>query len=178
LSAERPLHLTSALRGITARAYRRLCDEFGCTQAELAELVGRNRATVANTMRLLQLPDSVRQMIAEGRLSSGHARALLALDGAEDQSKLAQRVMAEGLSVRQTEDLARLWVLAKEKPAVKKPAPSPEVKAMARRIGRSLGARVRAKLVGLRIKVEIDLNNTDDLRRLEELITGKPAQPQ
>lgn len=153
-----------------AVAYRRLADDFGCTQAELADLVGKNRATVANTMRLLQLPESVQSMIGEGRLSSGHARALLALDGDEEQHKLAQRVAAEGLSVRQTEDLARLWQLAHNKTTVGKPSPSPEIKAIARRLGRTLGTKVRAKLVGNKVRVEIELKDADDLRRLEDLI--------
>ncbi|MDP1808559.1 MAG: ParB/RepB/Spo0J family partition protein [Actinomycetota bacterium] len=153
-----------------AVAYRRLADDFGCTQVELAELVGKNRATVANTMRLLQLPESVQGMIGEGRLSSGHARALLALDGSDDQIKLAQRVAAEGLSVRQTEDLARLWQLAQNKTTTRKPSPSPEIKAIARRLGRALGTKVRAKLVGNKVRVEIELKDADDLRRLEGLI--------
>lgn len=153
-----------------AVAYRRLADDFGCTQAELAELVGKNRATVANTMRLLQLPESVQGMIGEGRLSSGHARALLALDGSDDQNKLAQRVAAEGLSVRQTEELARLWQLAQHKTTGAKPSPSPEIKAIARRLGRALGTKVRAKLIGNKVRVEIELKDADDLQRLEDLI--------
>lgn len=153
-----------------ALAYRRLVVDFNCTQAELAELVGKNRATVANTMRLLQLPESVREMISEGRLSSGHARALLALDESEDQIKLAQRVIAEGLSVRQTEDLARLRQMSKNRTNDKSLAPSPEIKAIARRLGRTLKTKVRAKLVGNKVKVEIELKDADDLRRLENLI--------
>jgi ParB family chromosome partitioning protein len=153
-----------------AVAYRRLVDDFNCTQAELADLVGKNRATVANTMRLLQLPEAVQNMIGEGRLSSGHARALLALDESDSQIKLAQRVATEGLSVRQTEELARLWQMSKNKGAGKKISPSPEIKAIARRLGRSLRTKVRAKLVGDKVKVEIELKDADDLRRLENLI--------
>ena len=153
-----------------ALAYRRLVDEFGCTQVELAELVGKNRATVANTMRLLQLPEPVRQLICEGSISSGHARALLALGEAAEQGKLAQKVIGEGLSVRQTEDLARLWQLAKDRKPNAKRVISPEIKAMTRRIGRYLGARVKAKMVGEKVKVEIELSSADDFQRLEELI--------
>lgn len=159
-----------------AAAYRRLVDDFGCTQAEMAELVGKNRTTVANTMRLLQLPEAVRGMICEGRLSSGHARALLALDGNDAQIKLAQRVAGEGLSVRQTEELARLWQMSQNKTAGVRPSPSPEIKAIARRLGKSLGTKVRAKLVGNKVKVEIELKDADDLRRLEDLIV-KNALP-
>lgn len=87
-----------------AEAYRRLMDEFDRTQANVADVVGKSRAHVANTMRLLNLPESVRKLVGEGKLSAGHARALL---GAEDPEALAKRAVAENLSVRAVEALAR-----------------------------------------------------------------------
>jgi ParB family chromosome partitioning protein len=89
-----------------ALGYRRLIDEFGFTQEEIAARVAKARSTVANTLRLLDQPAEIQAAVAEGRLSEGHARALAALP-AEDQLRLAAVVMAKGLNVRQTEDLAR-----------------------------------------------------------------------
>lgn len=88
-----------------ARAYRQLHDEFGLTQEEIAGRVGKERSTVANHLRLLRLPDSVQGMLAGGLITMGHARALLAIDRAERQKKLAQRIANEGLSVRQVESM-------------------------------------------------------------------------
>lgn len=155
-----------------AMAYRRLTDEFNFTQVELAEIVGKNRATVANTMRLLQLSGPVKQLVSEERLSSGHARALLMLDQDEDQEKLAARVVGEGLSVRQTEELAKIWQLSKDKEPVKKPALPPEIRTVARRIGRFLGTRVKTKLVNNKIKLEIELTSAEELNRIAEIISG------
>ncbi len=151
-------------------AYKRLTDDFGCTQAEVAELVGKNRATVSNTMRLLQLPGSLQKKISEGRLSSGHARALLGLDDQAEQTKLAERIIAEGLSVRQTEELARLRQLSKEKRAVVKSPISPEIQAMAKKIGRALKAQTRVKKTRDKFKIELVFSSADGIRKMEELV--------
>lgn len=89
-----------------AGAYRQLHQEFGLTQEEISRRVGKERSTVANFLRLLKLPESVRRLLASGQLSMGHARALLALDSAKKQEQLAERVVKKDLSVRQTEALA------------------------------------------------------------------------
>ena len=86
-----------------AQAYQRLHDEFRLTQEEVARRVGKDRSTVANTLRLLRLPPKVRELLAAGRLDAGHARALLALDGADDQVALAAEIARRGLSVREVE---------------------------------------------------------------------------
>jgi ParB family chromosome partitioning protein len=91
----------------TARAYAILQEDFGATQEELAGKLGRSRSAVANTLRLLDLPDEVQSLIEQGQLSEGHGRALLALSDRPKQRKLAARVAKKGLSVRQTEELAR-----------------------------------------------------------------------
>jgi ParB family transcriptional regulator, chromosome partitioning protein len=159
-----------------ASAYRRLIDEFGLTQAELAEAVGKNRATVANALRLINLSDQVKHLIEERKLSPGHARALLALSDEEQQDALARRVVTKGLSVRQTEELSKLWQLAKDKSGVKNPPPTREMRAAARKIGRLLGSKVRARFVRDKIKVEIELNGLADLHKLEEAICGSQEQ--
>jgi ParB family transcriptional regulator, chromosome partitioning protein len=95
-----------------ADAFRALMDDFGLSQGEVAEKVGKSRVAVANTIRLLRLPESVKELLAEGALSEGHARALLALDDADMLVKAAQQVLARDLTVRQTEELARRLLTA------------------------------------------------------------------
>jgi ParB family chromosome partitioning protein len=90
----------------TARGYKRLLEECLLTQAEVAQRIGKDRSSVANTMRILSLPDEVQRLIGDGRLSEGHARAILSLSGEKEQIALSRRVVKEELSVRRTEDLA------------------------------------------------------------------------
>lgn len=92
-----------------AAAYRQLIDEFGLTQAAVAERVGRSRVSVTNTLRLLGLPDAVQAALAAGEITEGHARALLGLPAAPEQVAALEMVVARGLSVRQTEELVRKW---------------------------------------------------------------------
>ena len=99
-----------------ANGYRALMEEYGLTQDEVAQRMGKSRPAIANALRLLALPDAVRFLLEEGKLSAGHAKAILAAPGGQAQKKLAQRVVDEGLSVRETEALAkRLAKPAKEK---------------------------------------------------------------
>jgi ParB family chromosome partitioning protein len=90
-----------------AEAFRALMDDFGLNQGEVAQKVGKSRVAVANTLRLLRLPDTVKALLAEGALSEGHARALLALDESETIARTAEQVVARDLTVRQTEELVR-----------------------------------------------------------------------
>jgi ParB family chromosome partitioning protein len=92
-----------------ALGYRTLLQEQGLTQAELAKIVSKSRSAVTNTLRLLDLPPAVQELMAEGKLSAGHARAILAVPDAEARERLARKVVAEGLSVRATERLAPLF---------------------------------------------------------------------
>src|SRR5204862_8350114 len=91
-----------------AAAYRQLLDDFGCTHDELAGRIGRSRPQISNTLRLLKLPPAVQRRVAAGVLSAGHARALLGLDDETGQERLAQRIVAEGLSVRSVEEIVAL----------------------------------------------------------------------
>jgi ParB family chromosome partitioning protein len=121
-----------------ADGYRRLIDEFGHTQDEIATTLGKSRSHVANTVRLLSLPDPVRQLLEQDKLTAGHARALL---GAEDPAKLAAMVVAQGLSVRQTEELVRREAAAS---STRKAAPAvtsadADVKAFEERLSRRFG---------------------------------------
>ncbi len=124
-----------------AEAYARLMREFGRGQEEVARAVGRSRSHVANTLRLLQLPETVRAMVKRGELTAGHARAVLA---AADPVALAREVIARGLSVRETEALVRR---RRETPARRgrDPAPDPDLEVVARKLSKMLGLRVEIR---------------------------------
>ena len=125
----------------TADAYRQLADDFNLSHEDIAARVGKSRATVTNTLRLLKLPDTVRQALAQGKISEGHARALLALPTPQAQSAALLTILAHELNVRQTEALVRR--LSGERPAPKeKPASPPEIADLERRLEDSLGTRV------------------------------------
>jgi len=106
-----------------AAAYRQLIDDFGLTQAAVAERVGRSRVSVTNTLRLLLLPDRVQRSLSAGDISEGHARALLGLPTAPDQVAALEWVIAQGLSVRQTEELVRRWAAGHPPQGARVPAP-------------------------------------------------------
>lgn len=125
-----------------AKAYQRLQEEFGLTQEQVASSVGKDRATVANTVRLLRLAEKVQEAVAGGRLSLGHARALLALDSQKSQQQLADRAMAGGLSVRQIEQLVRETSSGQEKSCRGKTR-DPHLAAAEQKLERSLGTRVK-----------------------------------
>lgn len=128
----------------TAHAYQQLADEFNLSHGEIARRVGKSRVAITNTLRLLKLPPSVQEALAEGKISEGHARALLSLSSKQAQAAALQTVLDKGLNVRQTEELVRR--LSGEKPAQKaKPEPSPEIKEIEEQLRSSLGTRVRLK---------------------------------
>ncbi|MGE3345764.1 MAG: ParB/RepB/Spo0J family partition protein [Vicinamibacterales bacterium] len=157
-----------------AQAYRRLTDELQMSQEAIAAQVGKDRATVANYMRLLRLPAEVRASLDEGALSMGHARALLSLPDENTQRRLGRDVIARGLSVRDTEALVRREVDAKSPPA---PAQTqkvdPNTRAAEDQLKLALGTRVRIVRKGKRGRIEIDFTNEDELQRLYEALTGE-----
>jgi ParB family chromosome partitioning protein len=125
----------------TAEAYRQLAEDFSLSHEDISARVGKSRAAVTNTLRLLKLPETVRQALAQGKISEGHARALLALPTPQAQSAALATILAHELNVRQTEALVRR--LSGERPELKeKPAPPPEVTDLERRLEDSLGTRV------------------------------------
>ncbi|MFL5301963.1 MAG: ParB/RepB/Spo0J family partition protein [Anaeromyxobacteraceae bacterium] len=127
-----------------AEAYQALVDEHGLTQEGVAERVGKERSTVANALRLLKLPEDVRDGVRDGRLEMGHARALLGLEGADAIRRAAARVMREHLTVRATEALVReLSGGGKKKPDDAQATESPGIKALVNRLQRRLGCRAR-----------------------------------
>ena len=128
----------------TAEAYRQLAEGFGLSHSEIARRVGKSRVSVTNTMRLLNLPPSVQDALRAGKISEGHARALLALPTPQAQAAALQTVLDKGLNVRQTEELVRK--LSGEKPAqAPKAEPAPEIQAIEERLRTALGTKVNLR---------------------------------
>jgi ParB family transcriptional regulator, chromosome partitioning protein len=157
-----------------ALAYRRLSDEFHLTQEDIAAAVGKDRASVANFLRLLKLPDEIRADVAAGTLSMGHARALLALVDEADQRRLARDVVARHLSVRETESLAKKMAEG-AKPAVERAPRQVDVhtRAAEDRLRLELGTRVRIIRQGTRGRIEIDFASEEELIRIFEQLTQR-----
>jgi ParB family transcriptional regulator, chromosome partitioning protein len=153
-----------------AAAYQQLLEEFGATHEELARRIGRSRPQIYTTIRLLNLPPAVQRRVAAGVLSAGHARALLGLDSAERQEQLAKRIVAEGLSVRATEELVALT--ASEPEATKAPAErrakphSPAITALANRLADRFDTKVNVDLGRRKGKIVIEFATVDDLERI------------
>ena len=158
-----------------AHAYRRLTDEFQLTQDDIAAAVGKDRATVANFLRLLKLPEDVRADVAAGNLSMGHARALLALPTDGDQRRVARDVIARSLSVRETESLVRKVAETERQPATAvEPAKPVDVhtRAAEDRLRLLLGTRVRIVRQGEKGRIEIDFASEDELIRIFDQLAG------
>ena len=156
-----------------AAAYQQLLDDFGCTQDELATRIGRSRPQVTNTLRLLKLPPNVQRRVAAGVLSAGHARALLGLPTHEAMDALATRIVAEGLSVRTTEELVALGggESKTKKEKVKKPKlQAPGLQDLADRMTDRLDTRVKVEMGKSKGVVTIEFATMGDLRRIVDLI--------
>jgi ParB family chromosome partitioning protein len=146
-----------------AEAYEVLIEEHGLTQDAIAQRVGKERSTVANALRLLRLPSEVRDLVRDGGLDMGHARALLGLDGEEAIRRAAQRVVREQLSVRATEALVR-QLTRKGKPAPAQGAQTAAMRDLTQRLQRRLGARCRVvPKSGLAGRLEVEYTSLDEL---------------
>ncbi|MEW5985560.1 MAG: ParB/RepB/Spo0J family partition protein [Chloroflexota bacterium] len=153
-----------------ALAYRQLMDEFGLTQEEVARRVGKSRSAVANTVRLVELPAEVQRAVVDGRLSEGHARALLSLPSAEAQLTLMRSIMQHEWSVRQTEEVVKK-LLTEEKPPTKPPKTiAPELADLAGRFEQSLGTRVTIEKGNKGGKVVIHFYSDEELQAIYEAI--------
>jgi ParB family transcriptional regulator, chromosome partitioning protein len=158
-----------------AIAYRRLADEFQLKQEDIATAVGKDRTSVANHLRLLKLPDEVREEVAAGTLSMGHARALLALPTDAEQRRLARDIITRNLSVRETESMVKHIGSADAPPAEPAPAKPVDVhtRAAEERLRLTLGTRVRIVRRGTRGRIEIDFASEDELIRIYEQLTDR-----
>jgi ParB family transcriptional regulator, chromosome partitioning protein len=154
-----------------AAAYQQLLDDFGCTHDELASRIGRSRPQISNTLRLLKLTPPVQRRVAAGVLSAGHARALVAVDP-EQQEHLAQRVVAEGISVRGLEELLALQPSsgqASKRTRSARPQP-PEFDDLASRLGDRLETRVRIDLGRSKGRITVDFASVADLERIMQVL--------
>lgn len=159
-----------------AAAYQQLLDEFGVTHEELATRIGRSRPLISNMIRLLRLPIAVQRRVAAGVLSAGHARALLALEGSpEQQEELAARIVAEGLSVRATEEAVTLANRdGQTKPASRrKPIQMPGLQDVAEKLSTAFDTRVTVSLGKRKGKIVVEFGSVDDLQRIVELMSSE-----
>ena len=159
-----------------ARAFERLSREFHMTQEQMAVRTGKDRATVANFLRLLRLPQGVQSRVESGELTFGHARALLAFEHAEEMEKAAQRVSSLSLSVRQTENYVQ-GLIHPERKSQKEPKPEPQVDPNVREVQeqlqRALGLKVHIEDRNGRGRVIIEYAKLDDFDTLLEQLAGK-----
>ncbi len=150
-----------------AAAYDQLLQDFGCTQDELSERIGRSRPQISNTIRLLKLPPTVQRRIAAGVLSAGHARALLGLPNAAGQERLAQRVVAEGLSVRTVEEIVAVGEESDGQPVTRHRRPvAPALADLAGRLSERFQTRVKVDLGKRRGRITVEFGSIDDLERI------------
>jgi ParB family transcriptional regulator, chromosome partitioning protein len=159
-----------------AAAYQQLLDEFGVTHDELAARIGRSRPLITNMIRLLRLPIPVQRRVAAGVLSAGHARALLSLEGGPDaQETLAARIVAEGLSVRATEEavtLANRSDTAQPAPPRRKPIQMPGLQDVAEQLSGAFDTRVTVSVGKRKGKIVIEFGSVDDLQRIVGLMNS------
>ena len=157
-----------------AEGYRSLVERFGMSQADIARAMGKDRSTVANLLRLLNLPPSVRKLVEAGELSMGHARALLTLDDGVRAGELARAAVREGWSVREMERKAGETATATQKRRKPAPAPDPVVRALEEALQESLSTRVHIKRSrkGKGV-IEITFHGSEDFERVFELVTGR-----
>lgn len=166
-----------------AAAYQQLLEEFGATHEELARRIGRSRPQISNTIRLLNLPAPVQRRVAAGVLSAGHARALLSLEDPQAQEELAHRIVAEGLSVRVTEELVALALTegptAKSAPPKRRPVPhAPGLDDLAERLSDRFDTRVKVNIGRSKGKITIEFATVEDLERIVNLIGVEDPGPQ
>ena len=157
-----------------ASAYRRLMDEFNMTQEQLSSTIGRSRPAIANAVRLLNLPTEIQRAVEERKLSEGHARCLLAISDQEDQLKVAAQIIANGLNVRQAEELVRGTTRDVSRETIRKRTSEddPDAVRLTQRLGERLGTRVKLSGSVRKGKLEIEYYSTEDLDRILEIILG------
>lgn len=164
-----------------AAAYDQLLQDFGCTHDQLAGRIGRSRPQISNTLRLLKLPPLVQRRVAAGVLSAGHARALLGLEEAAAQERLAQRIVAEGLSVRTVEEIVALGgdgSKERRPPRPNKPV-APKLETLATRLSDRFETRVKVDLGRSKGRIVVEFASIDDLERIVGLMApgdGPPTQ--
>lgn len=156
-----------------AQGYKKLLKDNGFTQEELGKVLSKSRSAIANTLRLLDLPDEVQEMMIDGKITAGHARAILSVAGEEGKLNLAQKVVDENLTVRQTEKLAPLFSGNTEEKETKRREPVPQTfKRAARQLRMILDTNVKVKRVRNKNKIEIEFETEEDLARLIDRLSS------
>jgi len=154
-----------------AAAYAQMLEDFSCTHDELAQRIGRSRPQITNTIRLLKLSPPVQRRVAAGVLSAGHARSLLAVEDGDLQDRLAQRVVAEGISVRGLEEIVAVGAhAAREARQVRHRPTAPGLSALADRLSDRLETRVKVDLGKAKGKITVEFASLDDLRRIVDIM--------
>lgn len=153
-----------------AAAYGQLLEDFSCTHEELAERIGRSRPQISNTLRLLKLSPAVQRRVAAGVLSAGHARALLGVEDPELQDRLAQRVVAEGISVRGLEEIVSVGDPGRVRRQSQPRATTPGLSDLAERLSDKFETRVRVDMGKSRGKITVDFATLDDLQRIIDVM--------
>jgi ParB family chromosome partitioning protein len=154
-----------------ASAYAQLLDDFSCTHEELASRIGRSRPQISNTLRLLKLSPAVQRRVAAGVLSAGHARSLLAIEDPDVQDRLAQRVVAEGISVRALEEIVAVGETGGPGQRVVRRRPTaPGLTELADRLSDRLETRVKVELGQRKGKITVEFASLDDLRRIVDVM--------
>lgn len=156
----------------TAEAFHRLVKDHGLTQEDLSAKVGKDRATVANYLRLLKLPEEVKALVNDGSLSMGHARALLSIEGKALQIEAARRVIHKGLSVREAEVLCKRMSAGDRKKAPHRRRDA-QIEALEERLARQLGTKVRIMHKGKRGRIEIEYYSLEEFDRLLDILTAE-----
>ena len=160
-----------------AAAYQQLLDDFGCTQEQLAQRIGRSRPQISNTLRLLKLTPAVQRRVAAGVLSAGHARTLVTVENAEVQDRLAQRAVAEGMSVRGLEEIVSVGTGDEDRGTKKRKAKAtaPRLDDIAARLSERYDTRVKVDLGRSKGKITVEFASIDDLERIVNMMDPRPA---
>ena len=158
-----------------AHGYRRLISEHQMTQAELAGKVSKSRSAIANTLRLLDLPDEVQDLIGQDKLTAGHARAVLSVPDEDRRVRLAHKIVEDGLSVREAETLARLFAAGQSGERTSRPISPKSYKIVARKMRRLLQTNVRVRQTANKGKIEIDFQGEEELERIYRLLSEGPT---
>jgi len=159
-----------------AEAFKHLTEEFNISQEELSKRIGKDRTTIANTLRLLKLPIEIRNQLLQNRITSGHARAILSLESKEKQKELCALIIKKGLSVREAEALAKRWSEKPKKtttPAKRRGDLESQLSSLQDSLRKYLGTKVQITQKGKKGKIEIEYYSHQELERIVEAILGK-----
>ena len=158
-----------------ARGYQKLIELKGCKQIEVAEAVSKNQATISNALRLLSLPEEVQELLFEGFLTAGHGRAILAIPDEDGRIRLAKKIVSENLSVREAENLARLYGSQGIDQVRRQPSPR-SFKLVARKLRQQLLTNVKVKTVRGKNRIEIEFKDEEDLERIFTEISDRASR--